>query len=91
MAKHGPGDLGQRFDGQHDKATQLVHNSEGLRDTGNQLVQQQSGKMIDGMHEMLIRKAGEISDQADSYFAMSRGSEEVARLVVRPARRPRQD
>ena len=66
---------------QSTKANQLVQNCEGLRDTANQLIRQQSGKMIDGMHEMLIRKAGEISDQADSFFALSRGSEEVARLL----------
>jgi hypothetical protein len=66
---------------QYDKASQLVQHSEGLRDTGKQLISQQSGKFVDGMHEMLIRKAGEISDQADSYLAMSRGSEEVSRLL----------
>jgi hypothetical protein len=71
----------QASQAQRDKANQLVHNCEGLRDTAKQLVSQQSGETIDGMHDMLYRKAAKVSDQADSYFAMSRGSEEVARLL----------
>lgn len=66
---------------QREKANQLVHNCEGLQDNAKQLISQQSGEAINGMHDMLYRKSAKVSDQADSYFAMARGSEEVARLL----------
>jgi hypothetical protein len=42
---------------------------------------QQSGHAIDGFCGWCHRMAGELSSQADEYFAMSRVSEEVARLL----------
>ena len=58
---------------QHDKGTQLIQHANDLRGIANTTIANQSGEAINGFHEMLYRKAGKVTDQADSYFAMSRG------------------
>ena len=66
---------------QHDKGTQLLQHADALRGIADRVIANQSGKAVDGFHEMLYRQAGTVTDQADSYFALSRGSEEVGRYL----------
>jgi hypothetical protein len=66
---------------QHDKGTQLIQHADALRGIADRVIANQSGEAVNGFHEMLYRKAGKVTDQGDSYFAMSRGSEEVGRLL----------
>jgi hypothetical protein len=66
---------------QHDKGTQLLQHADALRGIADRVIANQSGEAVNGFHEMLYRQAGTVTDQADSYFALSRGSEEIGRYL----------
>lgn len=71
----------QASEGQHDKGAQLIHHAGAISDIAKQALQNQSGNFVEQYHDMLQRHARILTNQADCYFAMARGCDEVSRLI----------
>ena len=66
---------------QHAKGAELINCAEEVRRVASGVAANQSGHFIDGFCGWCTRTAGEYVDTADQFFAMSRVSEEVGRLL----------
>lgn len=66
---------------QHEKGVELLNCADTVRTKATAVASEQSGSAIDGFCDMCHRLSSTYTDQADHYFAMSRVSEEVGRLL----------
>jgi hypothetical protein len=68
-------------EGQHQKGVELLECADRTRADAARVAAEQSGQTVDGFCDDCHQKASAYTDQADHYFAMSRVSEEVGRLL----------
>jgi hypothetical protein len=68
-------------EGQHQKGVELLECADRTRADAARVAAEQSGQTVDGFCDDCHQKAATYTAQADHYFAMSRVSEEVGRLL----------
>ncbi|SBS76609.1 putative methyl-accepting chemotaxis sensory transducer [uncultured Mycobacterium sp.] len=66
---------------QHTKGVDLINCAESVRSTAASVVGEESGDAVDGFGEACHKEAATYTDQADTFFALSRMCDECARLI----------
>lgn len=77
-----PSSWASASEAQHSKAVELLDCADAIRSIAAQAEGEQSGDAITGFCDACYRNAATCTSQADQYFAMSRVTEEVGRLLA---------